>query len=220
MKVLELAVLYGVIGVGCATVVLVRRSLSWGSAVDAVLLLGFWPLYGPFLLARVTVEPEGGQSDGEIAFLSALRRAQGTPLADLLPDRETVAALGRRLRVAAGKVAEIDQLLRQPELCERAARKRLAQLAARGASDNARATAAMRIQNIRRLRRLRDRFARELEEIEELLTQLRTQAEVVRLAGIPDREARELVAELVARVEGLDRMLDIDEPEPLAGSAL
>ena len=42
----------------------------------------------------------------------------------------------------------------------------------------------------------------------ELLAQLGTQAEVVRLAGVADASTAELVRELLARVEGLDQVLD------------
>ena len=64
------------------------------------------------------------------------------------------------------------------------------------------------MQNIRRLRAIRDRYARELDEVGELLAQLTTQVEVVRLAGSADASAADLVRELLARVEGLDEMLD------------
>lgn len=47
----------------------------------------------------------------------------------------------------------------------------------------------------------------------ELLKQLRIQAEVVRLAGTTGESGvRELVGELLARVEGLDEVMDLDEP--------
>lgn len=213
MKLLELGLLYGLIGVGCGLVLLLRRAEVGGSWTDAVLLTGFWPIYGPFLLARMQGTDEGPEGS-EVAFLAALRRARGTPLAVLLPDQRNVTALARRLRVAAGKVQEIDAILARPEFQERSARQRQRELEARGASECALSTASIRIQNIRRLRALRDRFARELDEVEELLSQLRTQVEVVRLAGAADDETRDLVQELVSRVEGLDRMLD-DDPSVL-----
>jgi hypothetical protein len=213
MRLIELAVLYGLVGVGCALVVVLGRGERRGRFVDALLLVPLWPLYGPFVVARW----QGGDellTGREAAFVSALRRARGTPLAELLPDQQAVQALARRLRVAAGKVVEIDQLLGQPEFSESDAVGRMRELEQRGASACAQSTAGMRIQNIRRLRRLRDRFARELDEVGELLQQLHTQAEVVRLAGAPDAGTRDLVAELVSRVEGLDHMLD-DDPAAL-----
>lgn len=209
MRLLELGVLYGLIGAGCALVLLVRRSEVGGSVTDAALLAGFWPIYGPFLLAKMQGTDEGPEGS-EVAFLAALRRARSTPLAVLLPDQRSVRALARRLRVAAAKVQEIDAILARPEFQERGALQRQRELESRGASDCALSTASIRIQNIRRLRALRDRFARELDEVQELLSQLRTQVEVVRLAGVADDETRDLVQELVSRVEGLDRMLHDD----------
>ncbi len=194
---------------GCAALVAVRPANLSQRVLDALLMAALWPVYGPFLLARWSGidEAPGGS---EVAFLAALRRAEGTPLAALLPDERTARLLARRLRVAAAKVAEIDALLRRPEFDEPEAVARLEELQGRGASDNARSTASIRIQNIRRLRSLRDRFSRELDEVGELLKQLTTQAEVVRLAGTPDADTRDLVQEILSRVEGLDHMLDDD----------
>jgi hypothetical protein len=205
MRILELAVLYALVGAGCAVAVAARRARF----ADALLVFVLWPLYGPFLLLR---EGAGGGADREVAFLVALRRAGQSPLGSLLPDEPTVRALGRRLRVAAGKVEEIDALLARPALSEEAALRRQQELRARNASETAQSTAAMRLQNIRRLRALRDRFARELDEVGELLDQLTTQVEVVRLAGAPDAGAEEVVRELLARIEGLDEVLDERRP--------
>jgi len=210
MKLFELGVLYLLVGVGCVVALYLRRDDCDARLVDGLLVFAFWPLYGPFLLARYRGN-EAGPGGSEVAFLAALRRARSTPLAACLPDQETVRALGRRLRVAAGKVDEIDDLLTRPEFDQEDAEQRLEALCRRQASDYARSTATMRLQNIQRLRGLRDRFARELDEVNELLTQLKTQVEVVRLAGAPDSETAGLVQDLVLRVEGLDCVL-ADEP--------
>lgn len=210
MKIPELIAIYLVVGAGCAIAITVRA--EGPRIVDAMLLAGFWPLYGPFLL--MNGEPSGvvasGDANGEVDLLVALRRAAATPLGKLLPDAETARALARRVRVASGKVAEIDGLLARRDFSENDAINRAAELKARGATDRALATAANRLQNIRRLRTLRDRFARELDEVRELVAQLSTQAEVVRLAGEPDASSAQLVRELVCRVEGLDEMFDGD----------
>jgi hypothetical protein len=210
VKLTELGLLYGLVGLGCALAVMVARPRDQRKVVDAVLMVALWPVYGPFVLAAAR-GMDALPSGSETAFLVALRRASGTPLAVLLPDRDTVRKLARRLRVAASKVEEIDGLLMRPEFDEREALERHAELRDKGASDCALSAASMRAQNIRRLRGLRDRFSRELDEVGELLIQLRTQADVVRLAGIADAETRDLVQEIISRVEGLDRMMD-DEP--------
>lgn len=216
MTLTALATLYLTVGVGCAVARVAWRALPRGRFADACLLLALWPLFGPFMLLRA----QGATSDSEVAFLVALRRAGATPLGAVLPDEDTARALAARLRVAAGKVAEIDALLTRPEFCEDGARKHVDALRARHASECAVSTAALRLQNIRRLRALRDRFANELDEIRELIMQLTTQAEVVRLAGASAPGAggepswTEMVGELISRVEGLDQMLD-DDPQLL-----
>jgi hypothetical protein len=209
MKLVELGILYGLVGLGCSVAVVVCKPAGQRKLIEALLMAGLWPVYGPFLLAGARGEDDA-HTAGEVAFLVALRKAQGTPLATLLPDQGTARTLARRLRVADAKVREIDELLRRPEYDEKQALARCTGLKDRGASDCALSAANMRMQNIRRLRALRDRFSRELEELGELLVQLRTQADVVRLAGAPDSEARDLVLEIVSRVEGLDRMMDDD----------
>ncbi len=210
MKLVELAALYALIGVGGAIFAVTRVGAASARSVDAVLMFTLWPLYGPFLLTREHV-PHLEPARGEVAFLTALRRVAGTPLATLLPDERAGRALARRLRVAADKVREIDGLLERPEFDASKAQARVLELEREGSS-SALGTARSRVQNIRRLRHLRDRFARELVDVEELLAQLTTQAEVVRLAGAPDSETRDLVQEILSRVEGLDSLLD-DGPE-------
>ena len=224
MTVVPLAVLYAVVGLGCAAAWLAARSRPGAAlaapgrrlraAADAVLLACLWPLYGPFLLLLDTgAESEAHRPGAEAAFLAALRRAGDTPLGAVLPDQAAARELAARLRVAAAKVHEIDDILTRPAFDEADARRRLAALRARASSDCAISTATMRLHNIHRLRTLRNRFGTELDEVGELIIQLTTQAEVVRLAGTPEDVApgtpvAELVRELVARVEGLDEVLD------------
>ena len=204
MKVGEFLLLYAMLGAGAALVVSVRGAHH---PADAALLFVLWPLYGPFLVLQAT-PAHPAASHGETAFLSALRGAAGTPLANLLPDEPTARALARRLRAAAARVAEIDALLARPDFSEDAVKRRQDVLRAKPGSERALATSDHRLQNIARLRALRNRFASELDEVEELLAQLTTQAEVVRLAGDLDASSAQLVRELVLRVEGLDEFLD------------
>lgn len=210
MSLAVLAIMYGLVGVSCAIARISWRMQPAGRFGDAVLLLLWWPLFGPFLLLRL----QGDTKEREVAFLLALRKAESTPLGAILPDADTARKLAARLRVATGKVEEIDTILLRPEFDENDAVGRLGALRERSASETAISTAALRVQNIRRLRSLRDRFATELDEISELLMQLSTQAEVVRLAGVADASSADLVQELVLRVEGLDSVLD-DDPQLL-----
>jgi hypothetical protein len=80
------------------------------------------------------------------------------------------------------------------------------------------ASATLRVQNIERLRELRSRFVSEVDEINELLSQLVIQVEVVRFAGSADDGTRDLLRELLLRVEGLGQMLD-DRSAPLLSRA-
>jgi hypothetical protein len=175
----ELAVLYALVGGGIAVACLAAHRAG---PADAALLVPLWPLWGPFLLLRAQDEPEGDASAAELSFLNALRRAARTPLGKLLPDAQTARILGRRLRTVEGRLREIDRVLARGG----------------GLPDSA----------VRTLTALRDRHRTELEEVGSLLKRLTAQAEVVWLLGATDPSSTDLVRELVARVEGLDQVLD------------
>jgi hypothetical protein len=209
MNLADLAVIHLLVGGGCAAAHIIggrgRRP------VDALLLVLFWPLYGPLiLLAAKEAEPA---HDGRpaaspaTAFREALAKAAGTPLSVFLPGPAAAEALAGRLAGASERVAEIDALLTQPDLSEETARLRHETLLARGEA-RAAAAAAGRLENIRQLRALRERFAAELEEVHEMLLRLRIQAEVARLAGGSDRGTRELIEEVLGRIQGLDAILE------------
>lgn len=207
MKLLELVVLYLLIGGGCAVTAVAVRGWNGPQMLDAVMLVPLWPLYGPFLLAQGAPSSSDGTASAEL--LRSLARARGTPMAAFLPDEAAGRALAQRVRSAGERIAEIDALLVQPEFSEVDA---LARADAFRVKDERVAAAALeQARNIRRLRALRDRFSRELDQVAELLKQLRIQAEVVRLAGATDDGVRELVHELLARVEGLDEVMELDE---------
>jgi hypothetical protein len=204
---LALVTLYALTGAACALVASGRARLR---AVDVLLTLLLWPLYGPFLLGAAPASGGAGGSLGsrERDLVRALRRVQGTPLSRLLPDREAVRALGRALRAAAERVREIDLLLARPEMAEASATTELQRLEESAGSAEARAALVRRLQSIRQFQGMRDRFARRLAEVDALLAQLLTQVEVLRLGGPADAPGEELVSELVTRVEALGEMLE------------
>ena len=211
MNLSQLGILYILLGVGCVVALLVMRR-GQARILDLALLAVAWPLYAPFILARDMEEadfsaPKAHEPSGGQDLLDALRRAGGAPLAQLLPDVATGQRLAARLDVATRRVDAIDALLGQEQYSERLAVERQQQLLASG---DARAAAMVdsRLQIIRRLRKMREQFGKEINQISELLTQLRIQAEVVRIAGASDDDTRELVGELVARIQGLDELLD------------
>ena len=123
--------------------------------------------------------------------------------------------LSAKLAEVSTRIEELDDVLARPAFDLPAARARHAELAGEpsAASAETLASAAMRVQNIERLRDLRARFVAEVEEINELLSQLVIQVEVVRFVGATEDGTRDLLRELLARVEGLGQMLD-DRPVP------
>lgn len=208
MKLPELLMLYVLVGGGCAVTLVAMRGRTGTAFFDAAILVPLWPLYGPFLVVQGSAAGAGdGTASAEL--LRSLAKARGTPMAAFLPDEAAGRALAQRVRSAGERIAEIDALLAQPEFSESDALARAE--AFRDKDERVCAAALERARNIRRLRGLRDRFSRELDQVGELLQQLRIQAEVVRLAGASDHGVRELVQELLARVEGLDEVMELDE---------
>lgn len=231
MTLLNLASLYFLFGLGFAAVALLGQSHREKSArrkvFDGLMLLLCWPLYAPFvlsLLAQQQADDSATKSTEHIdltgnsmftdSFMAALNAARQTALAPLLPDQATVHRLAQRLRVVQAKIHEIDKLLRNPDFDEDLAQQRLQELHAREASQHTCAMVEIRMQNIRHMKKLRQRFKQELDEVDELLAQLRTQAELVRLAGRVDGQNQDLLQELLIRVESLDSMLasEFDQP--------
>jgi hypothetical protein len=196
-----LVAIYALAGAACLAAALHRGRAG---LADVLLLLAVWPLYAPFVL----LAPPDHTSSREEALLRALRQVSGTPLARLLPDRAAVRALGRSLRAAARRLAEIEALLGRPEMAEEAALADLRGAEEPAGSIEARATLGLRVQNIRHLKHLRERFARRLCEVDALLAQLLTQVEVLRLGGPADAPGEALVGELLSRVEALGEMLE------------
>lgn len=207
MRLPELLLLYVLVGGGCAVTLVAVRGRGGPALFDAAILVPLWPLYGPFLVVQGAPLRVDGTASAEL--LRSLAKARGTPMAAFLPDEAAGRALAHRVRSAGERIAEIDALLAQPEFSESDALARAE--AFRDKDERVAAAALERARNIRRLRALRDRFSRELDQVAELLQQLRIQAEVVRLAGASDHGVRELVQELLARVEGLDEVMELDE---------
>ena len=97
----------------------------------------------------------GGHRDdedpGAAELVSALSRAQASPLASVLPDAETARVLASRLREAGSRLADLEAVLARPDFDEAAAERRAAELAARGATGAA-ATAQLRVRTLAQLR--------------------------------------------------------------------
>ena len=192
MRLGELLTLYLVAGLGSAAAWLLLRQGA-GRALDALVLVPFWPLYGPFLLVSV----------------GAVRASAGP--ASLAPG-ELAVALERRVAEAEARIREIDRLLGAPGLSEAATLARAEALEREGAHAAARAARA-RLEHLARLGALRGQMAAQVAEVRELLLQAKLQAEVLRLAG-GDADPGDLLLELRVRLETLDAVLAA--PEALA----
>jgi hypothetical protein len=205
--VIKFGMLYFFIGVGCIFVLYTKKKAE-RSVLDMMFLLLLWPLYGPLLFMGKSATPEQRKNPHAEAFLAAVRRAEGTPLAKFLPDAPEILRLSDRLRIASDKITEIDHLLSRHEFSQVATLARVDELKQKKASERAISATSMRLQNIERLQDLKHKFVQELDEVEELLAQLTAQAEVTRLAGSSDESASELVKELLQRVEAFGQALD------------
>lgn len=152
----------------------------WGRRpLDAALLLSLWPLLAPLLLFE--------------------RRAPGPAPGE--------GELGARLAAARERLAEIDRALARPELDLARLEERIGELASAG-SAKALATARLRARSIRSLAARRKKLADELDELAESLAQLETQSEIARLAGGAEDPVAELAADIRARLEGLEELLE------------
>jgi hypothetical protein len=218
-------VLYGMVGVACCVAARNARSRSWG---DAAFAFALWPLWLPLWLgAQKPAAALSASSSAALqahpataSLLTALARVQGSPLAPLLPDQAAVTGLAAKLADVSTRIEELDDVLSRPTFDLDAALARRDEMAreATFAPAGALASAALRVQNIERLRELRARFVSEVDEINELLSQLVIQVEVVRFAGSADDGTRDLLRELLLRVEGLGQMLD-DRTAPVLSGA-
>jgi hypothetical protein len=220
-------VLYGMVGIACCVAARNAggRSPSWG---DAAFAFALWPLWLPLWLGAQKSAPAlPGAAVAAVAahpatasLLTALARVQGSPLAPLLPDQAAVRGLATKLADVSVRIEELDDVLSRPTFDLDAALARRDEMAREPTSTptGALASATLRVQNIERLRELRSRFVSEVDEINELLSQLVIQVEVVRFAGSADDGTRDLLRELLLRVEGLGQMLD-DRSAPLLSRA-
>jgi hypothetical protein len=196
----------GMLGVGYvaigAVLAIACAAMRRANAGDVVMLLVVWPIALPLVLSARSDEAESGE------LVAALARASASPLAAVLPDAETGRVLQSRVREAATRLVELDELLARPDFDPIAAERRVNDLASRG-SVAAAQTAQLRVRTLGQLRALRERYRAELEEVRELIAQLVTQAELVRLQPSIAQASSELVRELVTRVEGLDDLFAI-----------
>lgn len=213
MSLIDLAILYGIAGLGCASLVFRRtRGSSGRRMASALLAVPLWPVWTP--LAIVPDPPRHTAARGRVTRLEAeldraLAAAAGSPFSILLSE-EAGDRVRRELRQLADRIAELDAVLAQPGFDLAAAERRVTQLESEG-SPTALRTAVLHRDNVARLESLRERSARSLEEVGELVGALRSQLVLARYAGSSPEGVGGIVTELWARVEGLGEAMDAHE---------
>ncbi|MBN2193220.1 MAG: hypothetical protein JW751_10430 [Polyangiaceae bacterium] len=215
MRLVDLLVLYAVIGAAAAAAIYVRAAPRDGRAVaSAVLAVPLWPLWAPVALTARGASPHLARTriphQIEGALAEALVAVEGTPLSNLLSPAAVTGILSEVARVV-NRSAELDALLRRPDLDPVAAERHVATLEAQGAPPRVLASARLHRENIQRLERLRDRDRRALAELTDLAGALRTQMVLARYAGSSAEGASGIVSELWARVEGLGAAIELSE---------
>lgn len=219
MRLIDLAVAYLVVGIGCVWALRSRRSSTDTSPVtDTVLTFALWPLYVPVLLApsrpsvtrsKAVRRAPSPRIERERALLAealeaARARVEPSSLASLLPTDQQLSMLAEHLESLDAKVQELDEVLSTEEFDLARAERRLRE--ANPASVEG-ATAA--VDGVRRLTALRERAARERDELLGLCARLRMQITVLRFAeGAPGERLAALVGEILGRVEGVGAALD------------
>ena len=230
MSLLDLGILYLVVGLACAVAVY-RASPPGGSRVgSAALAVPLWPLWAPIVLTSARGAPACDEAPlaampatpvGEAAarIQAALREATetcaGSALATLLP-REAADRISTEVARAAGRHAELTALLGREGFDRAAAEARVQTLSQPGASPRALATARLHLDNVRRIAALRDRDARALDELRDLVGALQAQLALARFAGTQVEGTSGIVSEMWARVEGLGAALAESESGEVA----
>ena len=217
MRLLDLAVAYLVVGVGCAWALHARRrgGEARTSLADSLLTFSLWPLYVPMLLGASAERPRRPAPRATTArvlrecellteALAATRQRLAHPtLAPLLPTDAQLRRLTEHVACLDARVLELDQVLAGEEFDPARAERML-----RGDRGSAESAAAA-MEGARRLQAMRERAARERDELLGLCARLRMQVTVLRFTeGAPGENLGELVGEILARIEGVGEALD------------
>jgi hypothetical protein len=223
----DLAVMYGVAGVGCAIAVL-RKDAARGAwaVVSALVTVVLWPLWAPFVLASPTpvgrANPVHDRDDesadvsaGQDAAVRRIERAledsvkavQGTPMSELFSQKVSQ-RIAAEVRVVSARIGELITLTAAEGLDSRLSAARLATLEEEGAPARTIATARLQHESVAKLEELRQSDERALCELADLLEALRAQLLLARYAGSPSEGTGAIVNEVWARLEGLGVALE------------
>ena len=210
MSLLDLSVLYLVIGAGCAAVVYKKtRGTSAKRVASAAVAFPLWPIWAPIALipdAPPRTEASGRAARIEAELEQATRAAEGSPFEILLP-RDAADRIRDEVRQAIVRIGELDGVLAQSGFDLAEAEERVSALT-RSGNRRALKTAVLHRHNVARIQALRDRQVRVIEELGELVGALRSQLVLARYAGSSPEGVGGIVTELWARVEGLGEVMD------------
>jgi hypothetical protein len=229
MRLMDLVMLYGVVGVACALAVL-RRQQEHGvgrAAWSAMATVPLWPLWAPFVLAtprprgrppapgdargphgpRGTTEP-GALGRIQHALDEAVKAVAGTPMADVF-SKAVATRIAAEVAHVADRMEELRVLQATRGLDRDASAARLRDLEARGASERTLEAARLQHESLARLEELRAADAQALEELADLLEALRAQLLLARYAGSSADGTGAIVSEVWARLEGLGAAFDV-----------
>jgi hypothetical protein len=226
MRLTDLVLLYGVIGVACAIAVLRREQANGLRAAvwSAVATVPLWPLWAPFVLATPRPRERPSPPDdarppsthrsaaresasgplGRIqhALDEAVRAVAGTPMADVF-SKAVATRIAAEVAHVADRMEELRALQTTRGLDRDASAARLRELEARGASERTLEAARLQHESLTRLEELRAKDAQALEELADLLEALRAQLLLARYAGSSAEGTGAIVSEVWARLEGL-----------------
>jgi hypothetical protein len=217
MRMMDLAVVYLIVGCGCAWALRTRRN-DVRSIADVVLSFMLWPLYVPVLLGgeesvqvkqQQTHRGSSPRAERERVLLedaveSARKGVQHESIASLLPTPSQLAALIGHLASLDAKVHELDEVLAREEFDPARVERRLRD----GDRTNTEAATAA-LEGARRLVSLRDRAIRERDELLGLCARLRMQVTVLRFTDSGTSEPlADLMGEVRARIEGVGAALE------------
>ena len=211
MSIVDLAVLYLVVGAGCAAVVYRRtKGDPRRRLASAAVALPLWPVWAPIALipdAPPRIPATGRAERIEEELAQAVRAAADSPFEILLTEK-AAGRIREEIARAVGRIAELDEVLAQPGFDLAAADQRVDQLVGANASRRALKTAVLHRDNVARIRAVRDRHERALDELGELVGALRSQLVLARYAGSSPEGVGGIVSEMWARVEGLGEAMD------------
>jgi hypothetical protein len=212
MHLLDLAAVYAVLGV-ITTVYLHRlQPVSASRRIGEHLMTAlFWPFAIALTLGAQSPPTGSAYADpAQRALDEAFEAVKGSPLESLLPE-SAVTRLRQEIHRSRLRLEELAHVVQSQGLTVEHARKHLAELESKDASERSLGSARLQLDNALRLAELRRRDTQTLDELTELLSVLRSQLVLARYAGSAPAGIADVVTDVWARVEVLGISLEPSE---------